>query len=82
MSAASGVAISELSGRFKVTGTVGISVDTPTPPIVTRGTAGRIGAGKRDEVVEVKGTCAKRPYPVAELMYGGGAGRKGKGLEK
>jgi len=77
MSGASGVTISELSGRFKVTGSVGISVDTPTPPIVARGMAGRIGAGKRDEVVEVKGTCAKRPYPVVELMYDGRGGRKG-----
>jgi len=80
MSPASGVAISELSGRDKVTGTVGIRVDTPTPTVVTRGTAGRIGAGKRDEVFEAKGTCAKRPYPVFELMYDGRGGRKG--LEK
>ena len=61
MSGARGVAISELSGRATVTGAVGINVDTPTPPVVTRGTAGRIGAGKTDEEVEAKGTCAMRP---------------------
>ena len=78
MSGERGVATSELTGRATVTGAVGISVDTPTPTVVTRGTVGSTGAGKRDEV-EVNGTFAIRTYPTGELIYDGGERTKGEG---
>ena len=58
MRPARGFTAYELAGTDTVIGIVGINVLTPTPPAVTAGTAGKVGAGKR-EVVD-SGVCVLR----------------------
>jgi len=54
---ARGVVIKTLAGTVAVTGTVGIKVLIPTPPMVATGAVGKTGAGN---IVVASGTLARR----------------------
>ena len=73
MSGDKGLVTKAMAGKGTVTGTVGIKLVSPTPPIVAAGTAVKVGAGKREAVVI--GAFAYRTGPAPS--NGGGGGKKG-----